>query len=434
MSVRPLLLSLLLVFSTQTLWANQFKTERWETKNGVRVVFYQAMEVPMLDLSLAFAAGSAYDGEHFGLSALTTNLMDQGNAGLDATAIADSLADVGAQFNAETSRNMAVFSLRTLTNKEALDPAKITFNKIINHPDFPDAAFAREKQQLLMAIKQDQESPDDVANLKFFNALYKDHPYGHPVNGLSDTVSALTKEQVKTFYQQYFVAKNALLIIVGAVDSPTAHQIAEQVTQELKPGKRAAPIPMAKPLDAGQSIQVKFPSSQTIVRLGQLGIAPKNPLYFPLLVGNYILGGGSLTSRLAIEVREKQGLTYGIDSQFSPMPGRGPFLISLSTKGDEAQKAIKLSEEILQQFIKEGPKQEELEAAKLYLTGSFPLSLASNSSIAALLLRMTFYELPEDYLDTYIAHINEITLDQIQKAFNENVTPQTLLLVTVGQS
>ncbi|TAL60032.1 MAG: insulinase family protein [Legionella sp.] len=434
MKLRLTLLGLFFFCLIPTAWAKQFKTEHWQTKNGVRVVFYQAMEVPMLDLSLAFAAGSAYDGKHFGLSSLTTNLIDQGNAGLDANIIAEALADVGAQFNSENNRDMAVFSLRTLTNKDALDPAKATFKQIVNQPDFPDEAFERVKKQLLMAIEQEHESPDDVANLKFFKTLYQEHPYAHPVNGTKETVNALTKQQVQEFYKQYFVAKNAVLVLVGAIDSNTAHQVAEQVTGDLKPGEIAPAIPLAKQLNANETIHIKFPSSQTIVRLGQVGIDHQNPHYFPLIVGNYILGGGTLISRLGIEVREKRGLTYGVDSQFAPMPGRGPFLITLSTKGDDAKQAIQLSEDVLQQFIKNGPKQEELDAAKLYLTGSFPLSLASNSSIAALLLRMTFYKLPDDYLDKYVERINAITIEQITKAFQEQINPQKLLLVTVGQS
>ena len=149
---------------SQTGMANTFKTEKWITSNGVRVIFYPAMEVPMLDVSLAFAAGSAYDGNQYGLSALTSHMMDQGNAGQDATAIAETLADTGAQSSIETTRDMVVFNLRTLVAPEALAQSTHTFSQIINHPDFPDEGFDREKKQLLMAIEQVQESPEEIAN------------------------------------------------------------------------------------------------------------------------------------------------------------------------------------------------------------------------------------------------------------------------------
>lgn len=425
--------ALIVTFSHNAL-SNSFKTEKWITPNGTQVIFYQAMEVPMLDISMAFAAGSAYDEKHFGLSALTTHLINQGNAGKDATAIAESLANTGAQFDAETNRDMVVFNLRTLTDQAALKGSTSTFAQIINHPDFPDDSFTREKRQQLMAIEQTDESPDDVASLNFFNILYHGHPYAHPVNGTKNTVTQLNKKQVIDFYKKYYVASNAVLVMVGAIDSKSAHQLAEQLTHELPKGKSAHTIPKAIQSGTAEKVNIPFPSSQTIVRLGQIGIDHHNPNYFPLMVGNYILGGGSLVSRLSTEVREKRGLTYGVDSQFVPMPGEGPFIISLSTKNEQATNALDITQNTLHGFINNGPDKEELNSAKQYLTGSFPLSLSSNRTIASLLMRMAFYHLPDNYLDTYVARINAVTEQEIKQAFKQQVNPDKLLLVTVGQS
>lgn len=425
--------SLIMLFS-QGVFANSFKTEKWRTKNGVQVVFYKAMEVPMLDISIAFAAGSAYDGPNHGLSALTTHLMDQGNSGENATAIAEALANTGAQYNAETSRDMTVFSLRTLTRNDALEQSTKVFTQIVNHPDFPIEAFNNEKQQQLRAIEQVDESPDDVASVNFFQTLYQKHPYAHPVNGTIPTLSQISRNQVIDFYKQYYIANNAVLVLVGALDRTQAHQLAEQITHELRQGKSPDALPKATQLNNAEQIKIPFPSSQTVVRLGQIGIDHHNPNYFPLVVGNYILGGGALVSRLAIEVREKRGLTYGVDSQFVPMPGEGPFIISLSTKNDQATNALDITHHTLSRFISSGPSEEELDSAKKYLTGSFPLSLGSNRNIAGLILRMAFYHLPENYLDTYVDRINAVTHDEIKQAFKEQINPDKLLLVTVGQS
>lgn len=415
-------------------FANTFKTQNWVTSNGVQVVFYQAMEVPMLDISLAFAAGSAYDQTHFGLSSLTAHMLNEGSAGISATNVAESLADTGAQFDILTSRDMVVFNLRTLTNINALEQATTTFTQIVNHPDFPLTALEREKKQFLMAIEQANDSPDELATQLFFQNLYGTHPYAHPVNGTKDTIEKINREQVTQFYKKYYIANNAVLVLVGAIDSITAHQLADKLTHELSPGTTAEPIAKATPLTQAARIVTPFPSSQTVLRLGQLGINHENPNYFPLMVGNYILGGGSLVSQLAVEVREKRGLTYNIDSQFVPMPGPGPFFIGLSTKNDQAKAAITLTEQILKQFVTQGPNQQELNAAKNYLTGSFPMSLGSNRSIASLLLRMSFYHLPSNYLDTYLDHINKVSIDDIKRAFQQEIHPEKLLLVTVGQS
>lgn len=416
----------------QAVGAKDFQTRQWKTNNGTQVVFHQAMEVPMLDINIAFAAGSAYDGEYHGLSALTTDLINQGNAGLDASTVADRLANTGAQFSNNTSRDMAILSLKTLTSSDALDKAVDVFSLIVGQPDFLAQAFAREKDQQLMAIAQAQESPNVVANQTFFKALYQNHPYAHPILGERETVDKLTVEDVRGFYQQFFVSNNAVLVMVGAISETKAHQIAETLTQKLKKGEPADPVPEADRLNEALDLEVPFPSSQTAIRIGELGITHRNDAYFPLLVGNYTLGGGSLVSRLALELRAKRGLTYGVSSQFAPMPGKGPFLISLATRSEQANTAIDLTRKTLSEFVHTGPSKAELKAAKNYLTGSFPLSLASNSNIAGMLLKIAFYHLPDNYLDTYIDNVNAVSTKQIQIAFQKEVHPEKLLQVRVG--
>ncbi|WP_238584262.1 M16 family metallopeptidase, partial [Legionella lansingensis] len=354
-------------------------------------------------------------------------------AGLDATTIAERLANIGAQFEGESSRDMVVLRLKTLTTQEALKQALDTFTLILTKPDFPQDAFHRAKSQQLLAIAQKQESPEDVANILFFNKLYGDHPYAHPVIGTEESVKAIEPQDVRNFYKHYFVASNTVVVMVGAIDKEKARQLAEQLTKALPRGQAAPTIPKAPQLSASEKLTVNFPSSQTILRLGQIGINHHSLDYFPLTVGNYILGGGTLVSRLANEVREKRGLTYGVVSQFMPMPGDGPFLISLATENKQAITALKITEDTLVQFITEGPNEAELTAAKQYLTGSFPLSLASNSSIASMLLRIAFFHLPDDYLDTYIARVNAVSIADIKKAFQKQVNPNKMLLVSVGK-
>jgi zinc protease len=434
MSILRVWICAIIITWAQTTTANNIKTEKWLTENGMQVIFYRAMEVPMLDINLAFAAGSAYDGDHYGLSSLTSRMMDQGSAGQNATTIAQSLADVGAQYKVELNKDMVVFSLRTLVTADALSQSSKVFAQIINHPDFPDSVFSQEKKQQLMTIEQQQESPEETAQLQFFQSLYQNHPYAHSVNGSNETVNTISKSQVIAFQKRYYVAKNGILVIVGAIDSNTAHQLAKQISKDLSEGQRASALPKATPLTKAQTVNLPFPSSQTMIRLGQIGIDHHDPDYFPLIVGNYILGGGILVSRLIIEVREKQGLTYGIDSQFVPMEGKGPFLISLSTKNQQTPKALEIIQQVLREYINQGPSEDELKAAKQYLMGSFPLSLSGNQNIANLLMRIAFYHLPDDFLEQYTARINAVTTEQIKRAFTSHINPNQLLLVTVGKS
>lgn len=434
MKIGLTLISFALFFQTGSLLARTFKAEHWETSNGAKVVFYQANEVPMVDINVAFAAGSAYDGTHFGLSTLTTELLDKGNGAFNANQIAERFADVGGQFNSQVSRDMALLQLKTINSDEELQQSTDNLALIINKPHFRQDAFQNEKSLQIGDITQMQESPTEVANLVFFNRLYQQHPYAHSVTGTMETVKALTNTQVREFYKRYFVASNAVVVIVGAIDSTKAHQLAETLVGHLPKGQAALPLPKATPLTGNESVGISFPSSQTILRIGQVGIDHNVTDYFPLMIGNYILGGGNMVSRLSNEVREKRGLTYGVDSQLMPMPGDGPFLISLSTQNSSASTALQITEETLANFLQSGPSEEELAAAKQYLIGSFPLSLASNSNIAGMLLRMAFYHLPDDYLDTYTTHIAAVSASDIKKAFQTQIHPDKMLHVSVGSS
>ncbi len=428
-----LMLAVLYIAGWNSLWAKTVESINWITSNGLPVSFYPAPEVPMLELRLAFRSGSAYDGKNFGLSTLTASLIGDSSAGMSTDTIAERYEDVGAQFSADNNRDMTVFSLRSLTEDKALTQGMDTFIHTLTKATFAQLDFLREKQRQLTGLAQRKESPNQVGTDLFYEKLYGTHPYAHPVPGVDKTLQAITREQVEQFYRQYYVAKNAYLVIVGAIDVNKAKQIAEQLSAQMEKGEKAPDVPQASSLSSSSVINYPFPSSQTILRLGQLGISYHIADYFPIVVGNYILGGGALVSRLAIEVREKRGLTYGVGSQFQPLSGEGPFVIGLSTKSAQSDEALAVTRNVLQGYLEKGPDEKELKAAKLYLTGSFPLALASNNQIADMLLRMAFYDLPKDYLTNYRKNIEQVSIKQIKTAMDKQLNPNKMLLVKVGQ-
>jgi zinc protease len=404
----------------------------FSTTEGTPVAFYQASEVPILDVSIAFYAGSAYEGRHFGLSALITDLIDQGNAGKTADVIANQFAEVGSQFSTQSERDYIALHTRTLNTPQALSQTIQTLSEVIGQPDFPETAFKQKKNQQLLRIRQNNESGDHIADRTFYQTLYGQHPYAHPIDGTQESVNALSLKDVQEFYNHFFVTKNAVIVLVGAIDIKEAHAIAEKLSHSLHKGPHAKLLPKPQALSEEMNIEVPLETTQTVIRLGQLGINAQSPDYFPLLVGNYILGGGNLVSQLAITLREKRGLTYGVYSQFVPLLAEGPFIISLSTEKTQKNTAEQLTRETLSEFIAKGPTNQELESAKKYLTGSFPLSIASNQSIAQLLLKMTLLDLPNNYLDTYTQHIESVTKTEIQAAFKRHIQPKKLINVQVG--
>lgn len=426
------LCNLLLAISTNAFAQSKYITNMWQTDNGAKVIYYYTQEPQMLEINVAFKAGSMFDGDDHGLSALTTRLLHLGSGNLTANEVAKQLDETGAQYSYDTSRDMSVLSLKTLTKPDALNKAVDIFALILNKPTFSESEFEREKQTQLIEIKNNLDSPDEIANQKFFQILYKNHPYAHPVIGDAEHVKKITLEKVKNFHKKYFTANNATIVIVGSIDYNQARKFAAKLTQHLPHNQKLAQIPKPLPVEQNENFEIKYPSTQTVIRLGQLGIDYNDPDYFKLIVGNYLLGSGNLVSRLGTELREKRGLTYGIYSQFLPMLTNGPFIISLATKNDQKNLATNLTRQTLEGFLQSGPEEAELLAAKKYLTGSFPLALASNHSIAMMLLKIAFYNLPEDYLDTYTKNINAVSSHEIRKAMQKIIVPNKLIQIAVG--
>ena len=411
----------------------QVLIQHWVTSKGAAVYFVPTSTLPMLDLKVAFAAGSAYDRNTFGLAALTLNMLNQGNKGMNATQIAEGFEKIGARLGSSLDRDKAVLSLKTLSDPKHLTQALRYFQYVVQSPDFPEKAFLREQKNTLIAMAQTEESPASVAEKHFFAALYPNQPYGHPILGQEETVKKMKRADLERFYKTYYVAQNAMIILVGNVTRAQAEKIAFNVSEGLPEGKKAPPLPpgshaLTKPIHQ----HINFPSHQTVIQLGSLGISHLDPDYFPLIVGNYILGGGSLVSRLASEIREKRGLSYYIYSYFDPLLSQGPFIITLATRNKQALEALSLTQKTFARFIEEGPTPAELEDAKKYLIGSFPLKLDSNAALAGVLLTIGFYHLPLQYLDTYQDKIAAVTLSEVKAAFKKHMDPEASVTVTVG--
>jgi zinc protease len=408
------------------------KIQTWEQPNGAKVYFVPTEGLPMVDVRVVFDAGSARDGKQFGLSTLTAGLLDTGAGTWDADAIAKRLESVGARLGTGATRDSASVSLRSLTEPKLLQPALETMKAILTQPTFSAADFDREKKNLLVGLKQREESPADLAGILFFQNLYGDHPYAHPKEGNIDTVEKLTREDLQKFYRQYYVAKNALIVIVGEVDKTKAETIATDLLAGLPAGEKPAPLPEVSQPTAGNTTKKFFPSAQTHVYSGVPGTRVGDPDYFPLYVGNHILGGSGLVSKISEEVREKRGLSYSATSYFYPFRVQGPFLMGLQTKNNTAEEAVRVMQKTLRDFITQGPTAKELDDSKKNITGGFAMRLDSNSKLLEQIASIAFYGLPLDYLDTFIGKVEAVTPQQIQQAFKTRIDPDKLQTVLVG--
>lgn len=408
------------------------KIEHWQTDQGSRVYFVHTESLPLADIVVAFDAGSARDGGQHGLASLTANLLDSGAGKWNADDIAQRFESVGALFGASISNDMTTITLRTLTDKPLFDKALTTLQEILTKPAFNETDFQREKKRTLAALKQREESPADLASIAFYEALYGSHPYAHPESGHISTVSGLQAADLRRFYQQYYVAANAVVVIVGDLTRQQAEQTAGKLLAQLPVGSKPSPLPdVAMPLKA-TTRHLEFPSTQTHVLVGLPGIDRKDPDFFSLYVGNHILGGSGLVSKLFEEIREKRGLAYSASSHFSPMVKKGPFELGLQTRNDQTAQALQVLNQTLSDFIAKGPTLAELTAAKKNITGGFAMRFDTNKKLANYVAMIGFYELPLDYLDTFQRKVEEVTVASITDAFKRHIDLNLLQTITVG--
>jgi len=431
---RKLFLSLVLIAAAKISVAETvLPIQHWTTQNGAEVYFVHAAELPMVDVEVAFAAGSARDGAQPGLAHFVNEMLGEATTEYNAQEIASRFENVGAIFGTDVNRDMSSLALRTLSDPQTLNAATDMFSNVIAHTTFPDTEFKLKQKQASVAFQMIQQSPGTLVNNQFYKTVYGQHPYAHPVIGDKESVMKISQKDLNTFYKKHYVAKNATIAIVGALDQNAARALSEKIIKDLPAGQAAAKLPQAPNISLAQSRHIQFDSSQTHIAVGQVGITPNDPDYFPLMVGNYAFGGSSMISQLGKEIREARGLAYDVRSSFEPLAEHGPFIIQLQTRTDKAHLAQKLVCDMLQVFVNKGPSDQELTDAKSALLGSFPLRIKDNNSIMANLVYIGFYRRPIDYLDTYRENINAVTVEQVHDAFKRRIYPNKLVIVTLGK-
>ena len=431
MQVMRFVFFLLMGFYAQLTFAS-LPIQYWLTSSGVRVYFVENRDLPILDISINFSAGSSMDTpEKSGHANLTRHLLSLGAGGLNEDQIATALADVGALQGGSFDRDRASLSLRTLSSERERTQALDIYSRIIQHPEFSETVLKRERARVIAGIKEANMKPDYIASRALMGMLYGDHPYGLSGSGEISVLEAVTREDLVTFYQTYYKAKNAVIAIMGDVSRIEAAGIAESLTRELPSGTDSKLLPPVQLPEAGIK-KIAHPATQSHILMAYPGLRRDDPDYFPLLVGNYILGGGGFVSRLMQEIRQKHGLAYSVYSYFAPFKEQGPFQIGLQTKKEQADKALKLTQDVLKDFVANGLTESELVAAKQNIVGGFPLRIDSNQKIVGYLAMIGFYDLPLTYLGDYIKAVEAVTVVQIKDAFQRRIKPEGLVTVVVG--
>ena len=399
--------------------------------NGLILLVSEEPSLPFVTLQLLIDSGSRTDpsGEE-GLAQLTARGLLLGTTKRPVTAIHEELDFMGASLNASSGRDYATLSLRVL--KKDLDKGLDLFMDVLTQPTFPEEEIRREVEKTLAAIQSAEEEPEEVAEKEFQKSLFLASPYGHPVEGTKESLPRLTRDAIVRFYRAYYHPNNSILTLVGDM---TAQEVKTKLLPRLAlwPKVEAPKVPshitFAKEKKA---VKIDRGISQANIILGHSGVSRENPDYYALTVMNYILGGGGFASRLMEEIRNKRGLAYSVASFFDPGKYPGSFQIVLQTKNSSARESITLALQQMERIQKEQVSEKELEGAKKYLIGSFPLRLDTQGKLANFLTQMEYYRLGLDYPEKYPSLIRSVTREEVNRVARKYLQPENYILVVVA--
>jgi len=427
-------LVLIASFSAQAKTAIQ----HWVNRDGVSIYLVEAKTIPMVDVQVDWPVGSASDPQSkIGLASMTAALIDKGavvnKKALAEAVISDKLADLGAVLSFNAGAERSSMRIRSLSDVKRMSELISLTAQILNEPLFDSKVLSREKDRTIMAIKEAQIKPEVILSKEFDRQIYGLHPYG--LSATVNTVQSITQKDVKDFYFNRYAKKGVKVSIVGDIDKASADQLVEKVLsglpREAKLTQNVSEVALFQP-NSSKIIKIPHVAQQAHISMGMPTIARKNPDYFPMLVGNYILGGGGFVSRLVKEVREKRGLAYSVYSYVSPGRQVGPYVAGMQTQKSQSDLAVDVMKKTISEFIENGPTDEEMTAAKDNLINGFPLRIDSNRKILDNVASIAWNDLPLDTLDTWRDQLKAVTKEQVKAAFKTHLDMNRMVTVVVG--
>lgn len=427
------LLVLCLVIASAAAHATEVKEVT--TSGGLKAWLVEEHALPLIAIKVAFRdSGYAYDAPgKEGRSNMTAALLTEGAGGMDSRAFNEALENHAIQLNTGSDDDILSVTMETLS--EHKDTAFSYLGLVLTQPRFDEASIERTRRQSLSLLVQQEQEPGYQLTRKRQKLLFGDHPYAHAQLGLEHTIKTLNRDDLKDFAQRYLTKENVIISVVGDI---TPQELSTLLDRSLS-GLPATYNPDAKVPDiaipqGGAPEVIDFNIPQTMVSFAAPGLKRSDPDYFSAYVLNQILGGGgSLTSRLGVEIREKRGLSYSVYSYLNPMAHAATWEGGFATRNDQAGDAVNVLRDTLKRFVKEGPTEKELADAKRYLTGSFVLNLDSNSEIANFLTSMQLNHLGVDYLKRRNSLVEAITAKDVHDIAKRLIDPEKLTIVMIGK-
>lgn len=402
----------------------------------VRTLFVATQDLPIVDIQLTFNAGSAQDENMgkglYGIANMAARLMPEGTDQFTAKQLSTAFDALGAKFSVNAYRDMFIVRLRVLSDPNKLEPALDLVLHLIRHANFNQSGLNLVLSNTKIGQKQVQENPARLMNIKFYRALYGQHPYAEPTVGTQASIKKINPQLIQQFRNQFLVAQNLNIAITGQLNTDQATKIAEKITQTLPQGQKASAI--IEPIDQ-TDFNIHFishASSQAHVTMGHLGINRDDQDRIALEVGNRILGSGSFNSLLSKELRIKRGYTYSVSSNVTSTQARGVFSLNYATQQNQLLDSIDVAHQTLINFIKKPIGKIQLAETKEGLLRAFPMTLSSNANINAQLASIGFYDLPADYLNIYQKKVESLTSSEVQSAIRKHLHADKMTIVVIA--
>ncbi len=404
------------------------KIQEVRSDGGITAWLVEDYSVPIVSLRFSFAGGEAQDpsGKE-GLANLMTGLFDEGAGELDSDTFQTRLDDAGAEMSFSARRDNIYGAMRMLADQkdEALDLLRLA----IASPRFDQAPLDRIRSQVVAGIQSQARNPEVEAGRRWMVALYGDHPYARPDEGTEASLKTITADDLRAFHKALFAREKLRVAVVGAIDAETLKRDLDKLFGALPEKPVLTPVADVVPKLA-QVIRYEYALPQTGLRLAYPGVARSAPDFFAAVLMNHILGGGTFTSRLFQEVRERRGLTYGIDSSIVNYENANALVIGTSTRAGKGEETLGIIRDVVRRMAEDGPTEAELAAAKKYLIGAYAINnLDSSGSIASTLVELQLDGLGADYIEHRADYINAVTLKETRAVANKLLSAEPAVLI-----
>ena len=388
--------------------------EKIVSPSGLEAWLVREQSAPLVALNYAFHGGSTQDeADKAGTANFAADMLDEGAGDIDGKTYHERLENHAIELTFNVSRDYFHGSLRTLNEHrdEAFDLLRIA----LTAPHFDADAIERVRGQMLSSLRRDSTDPNSLASRRWWATAFPDHPYGRESKGVLESVPRITADDMRDYVRRVFARNELTISIVGDIDAKTAGALIDRAFASLPAKNDLKPVANASPRGMGRRIVINLDVPQAVVTFGGQGLARNDPDFMAGYIVNHILGGGSMSSRLYREVREKRGLAYGVSDNLVWLRSAAVLIGGTATRADRTGDALAIVEAETKRMAENGPTADELAAAKSYLKGAYALSLDSSAKIAAQLTQIQLDKLGIDYIQRRGALIDAVSIEDAKR-------------------